>query len=100
MCAKLRPGAPMSPQQSSRHPRAALHAVLQRRQRVEIHQQQRARERGEVDVDQLLLDRPAGQVRSPAFAPVADRRDIHMIQVGMAVVALSRFDDQRAPDSA
>ena len=76
---------------------AALHAVLQRRQRVEIHQQERAREGGEVDVDQLSLDRPAWEIRSPAFAPIPDCRDIHVIQIGMPVVALPGFDDQRAP---
>ena len=42
---------------------AALDAVLERGQRVEIHQQPRAWKRGEVDVDQVLLDRPAGKVR-------------------------------------
>ena len=70
---------------------AALHAVLQRGQRVEIHQQRRARKRREVDVDELLLDRPAGQVGSPAFAPVADRRDVHVVQIRMSVVAFAQL---------
>ena len=71
--------------------------MLQRVGFVEIHQQFRSWERGEVQIDQLLLDRPAWQVRSPALAPVADGRDIHVIQIWMTVVAFAELDDQRAP---
>ena len=76
---------------------AQLHTVLQRRQRIEIHQQQSARERLEVEVDQLLLNGPVRQVRTPALSPVAHGGNVHMIEVGVTVVALSRFEDERAP---
>ena len=43
-----------------------------------------------VDVDQLLLDRQLREIRSPA--PQYRPSDIHVIQIGMPVVAFPGFD--------
>jgi hypothetical protein len=77
--------------------RAAFRGIDQRIEEIEIHQQRCVWEGVEVDVDQSLVNRPLGQIRPPAFAPIADGRDVHRIEIRVAVVTLAGLAHQRAP---
>src|SRR5215472_12507160 len=76
---------------------AFLGTVNERGQLIKVHQQQRARESLKVKVNQLLLYRPLRQIGSPAFSPVSDGRDVHVVQIGMAIIALAHFAYDGAP---
>jgi len=87
----------MSPPTIQTPASAALCTVGQRLGLIEVHQQWRVFECIQPNVDERLLKWKRRHVRTPAFAPVTDRRNIDAFQKWIAVIAPARFGDQLAP---
>src|SRR5215813_8482127 len=64
---------------------------------VEIHQQRGVRKRVEPDIDKRFLIRKRRHMRTPAFPPIAYRRDIDAVEIRMPVIALASFAHELSP---
>src|SRR6185369_892072 len=58
---------------------------------VEIHQKRCVGESVEPDVDQRFLVLECGHVRTPAFAPIAHRRNVDAVEIWISVISFAGF---------
>ena len=94
---------PMSPRQSARQPAPCCDGILQALAAADEHHQRRLLERGQVGVDDLhavLQRRQLAVLRAAQvpLAPPADRAEVDVVDVGMAVVPLAQpLDEVEVP---